>query len=64
MTHLGVLDDMDHEAKYETDVTLECPLCGTYKTVSRPADVPANVRVIKIVCPDCDDGDFHIGELT
>ncbi len=41
------------------DVTLECPACKVYKTVDRPADIPKNVRLIAIICPDCDDGDFH-----
>ena len=42
-----------------TDVTLECPRCGAYKTVDRTPDLPASVRLLKIICPDCDDGDFH-----
>ena len=43
----------------ETQVTLECPACKVYKTVERPRDVPKAVRLIAIICPDCDDGDFH-----
>src|SRR5690348_9328018 len=42
-----------------TDVTLECPKCRTYKTVPRPPELPPAVRLIEIICPDCDDGDFH-----
>jgi hypothetical protein len=42
-----------------TDVTLECPECRAYKTVPRPTDIPAEVRLIEIICPDCDDGDRH-----
>lgn len=42
-----------------TDVTLECPKCRAYKTVPRPTDIPAEVRLIEIICPDCDDGDRH-----
>ena len=42
-----------------TDVTLECPYCCQYKTVPRGADLPLEVRVIEIICPDCDDGDRH-----
>ena len=42
-----------------TDVTLECPYCRTYKTVPRTAELPSEVRLIEIICPDCDDGDFH-----
>jgi hypothetical protein len=42
-----------------TDVTLECPRCRAYKTVPRSAELPAAVRLIEIICPDCDDGDFH-----
>ena len=41
-----------------TDVTLECPSCRSYKTVPRSPELPAEVRFIKIICPDCDDGDF------
>lgn len=43
----------------KTAVTLECPFCRAYKTVTRPLDIPADVRLIEIICPDCDDGDFH-----
>ncbi len=43
-----------------TDVTLECPVCRAYKTVPRTPDLPAEVRLIEIICPDCDDGDRHI----
>ena len=42
-----------------TDVTLECPRCQAYKTVPRTPELPTEVRLIKIICPDCDDGDFH-----
>ncbi len=42
-----------------TDVTLECPRCRAYKTVARTPELPASVRLIEIICPDCDDGDFH-----
>lgn len=42
-----------------TQVTLECPWCRTYKTVPRSPELPAEVRLIEIICPDCDDGDFH-----
>lgn len=43
----------------KTDVTIECPSCRQYKTVPRTVDLPAQVRLIEIICPDCDDGDFH-----
>ena len=42
-----------------TDVTIECPLCRVYKTVPRSPKLPAEVCLIEIICPDCDDGDFH-----
>src|SRR4051812_35775704 len=42
-----------------TDVTLECPRCRAYKTVDRTVELPAAVRLIEIICPDCDDGDRH-----
>lgn len=42
-----------------TDVTLECPNCRAYKTVPRTPELPPEVRLIEIICPDCDDGDFH-----
>lgn len=44
-----------------TDVTLECPSCGQYKTLPRTivADLPAEVRLIESLCPDCWDGDYH-----
>lgn len=43
----------------KTDVTLECPRCRQYKTVPRTAELPAEVRLIESICPDCDDGDRH-----
>jgi hypothetical protein len=45
----------------ETDVTLECPSCRQYKTIPRSivANLPAEVRLIESICPDCDDGDRH-----
>jgi hypothetical protein len=42
-----------------TDVTLECPRCRAYKTVDRTSELPPQVRLIAIICPECDDGDFH-----
>ena len=42
-----------------TDVTLECPRCHAWKAAPRTADLKAQVRLIEIICPDCDDGDFH-----
>ena len=42
-----------------TQVCLECPCCRAYKNVPRPADVPIKVRLVEIICPDCDDGDRH-----
>ena len=48
-----------HLFDIKTDVTLECPCCRAYNTVPRPADLPADVRLIEIICPDCDDGDRH-----
>lgn len=42
-----------------TDVTIECPNCRHYRTVPRSADLPAEVRLIETICPDCDDGDTH-----
>jgi hypothetical protein len=42
-------------------VRLECPKCKRH--VSRVAsffpDVPASVMRIAVICPRCDDGDFH-----
>ena len=46
-------------SRYSSDTTLECPYCRQYKTVPRSADLPAEVRLIQIICPDCDDGDRH-----
>jgi hypothetical protein len=43
----------------KTQVTLECPQCRTYKTITRTADLPAEVCLIESLCPDCDDGDRH-----
>lgn len=40
-------------------VTLECPFCRAYKTVPKPPKIPPEVRLIEIICPDCDDGDLH-----
>jgi len=38
---------------------LRCPKCGKQKTTKRqPEDYPEAVRM-EIVCPKCDDGDFH-----
>lgn len=46
----------------KVDVTLECPYCRAYKTVPRTPDLPPEVCLIEIICPDCDDGDRH-GEI-
>lgn len=32
-----------------TDVTLECPYCRVYKTVSRSPELPPEVRLIEII---------------
>src|SRR5574337_781965 len=38
---------------------LRCPKCGKRKsTERRPEDYPEAVRM-EIICPKCDDGDFH-----
>ena len=36
------------------EVTLECPQCRANKNVPRPPDIPENVRLIELICPDCD----------
>jgi hypothetical protein len=43
-------------------VTLECPCCRQYKTLPRRilGALPAEVRLIESLCPDCDDGGRHI----
>ncbi len=42
-------------------ITLRCPRCRRKKPYERSVDprVPAAVAVITIICPKCDDGDFH-----
>lgn len=43
------------------DVTLECPKCRAYKTIDRAnQNIPAEVVLIEIICPECDDGDRHV----
>lgn len=38
---------------------LRCPKCGKKKSTARePYDYPEAVRM-EIICPKCDDGDFH-----
>ena len=43
----------------KTDVTLECPCCRAYKICPRPSDLPTDVIMIEIICPERDDGDRH-----
>lgn len=40
-------------------VVLACPRCARSDIVARPPDIPAKVIRCVIICPDCDDGDFH-----
>lgn len=44
-----------------TPITLRCPRCRRKKPYERSVDprVPATVSVITIICPKCDNGDFH-----
>lgn len=42
-------------------IILRCPRCRRKKSYERSVDprIPATVAVITIICPKCDDGDFH-----
>ena len=42
-------------------IVLRCPRCRRMKTYERSIDprVPSTVAQITIICPKCDDGDFH-----
>lgn len=44
-----------------TSITLRCPRCRRKKDYPRSIDsrIPAAVSKIVIICPKCDDGDFH-----
>jgi predicted nucleic-acid-binding Zn-ribbon protein len=47
--------------KLKGDITLRCPRCNVTEPYDRCIDleVPNNVKTIVIICPKCDDGDFH-----
>lgn len=40
-------------------ITLVCPGCGKKQAGSRDPTDPPRTAVVTIICPDCDDGDFH-----
>ena len=44
-----------------TPIILRCPRCRRKKEYARAIDprIPEKVSMIMIVCPKCDDGDFH-----
>lgn len=43
------------------NLKLRCPYCGVEQPYKRDIDphIPASVATIEIICPNCDDGDFH-----
>ncbi|WP_067734480.1 hypothetical protein [Novosphingobium naphthalenivorans] len=40
-------------------IELRCPDCGETMRTARLDDDPPEATVCEIICPDCDDGDFH-----
>ncbi len=40
-------------------VTLECPKCGRRKQDERRDTDYHDTALVRLICPDCDDGDFH-----
>lgn len=40
-------------------IQLRCPKCSKTMMADRQADDPAQAMEIVIICPNCDDGDFH-----
>lgn len=45
-------------------ILLRCPRCNHTKDYDRKIDdgIPNDVKTILVICPKCDDGDFH-GEV-
>jgi hypothetical protein len=44
-------------------VTLRCPRCKAEKQSPCDDFDPYGTAVVQIICPDCDDGDFHAPEF-
>lgn len=40
-------------------IFLQCPKCKRREEIEKPTDIPSIVKTVEIICPDCDDGDFH-----
>lgn len=44
-------------------IAFECPKCGRRDNLSREDTDPANAVSATLICPNCDDGDFHCPEF-
>lgn len=40
-------------------VTLRCPKCSRTMLTHPNRTDPPHTSVVEVICPDCDDGDFH-----
>jgi hypothetical protein len=40
-------------------IFLRCPRCGKKKMIDRTTDDYPDAERVEIICPKCDDGDFH-----
>ena len=40
-------------------VTLRCPKCRTSKKVQKDDTDPKGTATVVVICPKCDEGDFH-----
>jgi hypothetical protein len=40
-------------------IRLRCSVCGFEETTNRMRSDPEKAALMVLICPDCDDGDFH-----
>lgn len=40
-------------------IRLRCSVCGSEETTNRMQSDPEKAALMVLICPDCDDGDFH-----
>jgi hypothetical protein len=47
--------------KLRSPILLRCPKCNRTGNYDRKIDdaIPNDVKTIVVICPGCDDGDFH-----
>lgn len=48
-----------HSGDAPSRILFRCPKCRKEQMVDRDNTDPPAARLASMVCPDCDDGDFH-----